>query len=243
MPLIFGFYLVFPLLYRSLTARRFLLLVVAVTAAIEFLYRAYALYFLDGVPVAFGNGFLPGLNFGFGQKVIPDDMPFQLWAPFGLFPSRIGEFAIRVAGGIIYAENSNRFERFLFKSRMAFLALTLWLGGNALLYAGLWGWIFADYFIAIGFTLVIIHLARSVLPRFQRVFKVISNLGRLSYYIFLTHLIFMFMLAFSYPYWGKAPLLALPLALLTVAGIAVTSFLLKRLDKWVSAEKRGFKNT
>ncbi|MDQ3711046.1 MAG: acyltransferase [Acidobacteriota bacterium] len=238
-PLVIGFYLVFPLLYRSSMTRRFLL-ILAITAFIEFLYRTYALYYLDGVPVAFGNGFLPRLKPpDFGQKLIPDEVAFQLWAPFGFFPSRIGEFAVGVVGGIFYAESRDVFERRIFSSLTALVGLALWLVGNALLYVGLWGWIFADYFIAIGFTLVIIHLARLALSRFNRGFRTVSKLGSVSYYVFLTHLIFMFMFAFSYRYWGKYPLLALPLAVLMIAGIVVMSLLLKRLDGWISSEKDG----
>ena len=165
-------------------------------------------------------------------------MSFQLWAPFGFFPSRIGEFAVGVIGGIFYAESRDVFERRIFNSRTAFVGLALWLAGNALLYVGLWGWIFADYFIAIGFTLVIIHFARLASRYFNRGFRTVSKLGNVSYYVFLTHLVFMFMFAFSYPYWGKYPLLALPLVVLMIVGIVVLSLLLKRLDAWVSGEKR-----
>lgn len=191
-PLIAGLYLTFPLLYRLLnrarSASRVALLLLAVVG-VEATYRAIAILWFDGMPVGFGQGTLRGLD----VSVAPlDGIPapassFQLWAPFGWFPSRVAEFAL----GMVAAWAVQRYgdaEGALRRGRSLLAGLALWCGGNALIYAGRWGWVLADLLIAAGLTLTLLALASHLRPR-QRTLRIFTKLGRWAYPLFLVHLL------------------------------------------------------
>lgn len=233
--LIIGFYLIFPWLYAQvLRGRRILdyLAILLTLAIVEFIYRAISVYWLDGMPIGYGYGFLPIFpNSVSALTIIPDDFPFQLWTPFGFFPSRIGEFVLGMLGAIALIKNYQKFNYYLFNYWTAILGVVIWLSGNVLLYIGLWGWIFADYVIALGLTLWMINLAWFIQKKLPLLFSPINQLGILSYYIFLTHLIFMYMYALSYPLWKDSVLIQVFLLGCTAIAIGIASWLLMCFDK------------
>jgi peptidoglycan/LPS O-acetylase OafA/YrhL len=53
----------------------------------------------------------------------------------------------------------------------------------------LWGWIFSDFFVALGLILICLNLANFLEEKFSFVFKKIVHLGILSYYIYLIHML------------------------------------------------------
>ncbi len=230
-PLIVSFYLIFPWLYSALSKRQSVKAwakVLLVAAMVEVAYRAVAIYWLDGMPVAYGHGFLKFM--GRPAKAldeIPAAFPFQLWAPFGFAPSRVGEFVLGMVGAFALRKNSAKFERLLLSRWSALGGVALWLCGNALLYVGRWAWIFADILIAAGLIVWLVNLAKLVQSFIPKLFRGVSRLGVWSYYIFLTHLLFGYAHANLYTLWaGSVPLVVLMLALTLVAIIAASWLLL-----------------
>jgi peptidoglycan/LPS O-acetylase OafA/YrhL len=161
---------------------------------------------------------------------VPADAPFQLWAPFGFFPSRLGAYLLGMVGASALVQNAPRVCGALLGTRALLAGLAAWLVGNTLLYAGRWGWIFADFVLALGLTLVLINLARYAQRRRPNLFAALSRLGQWSYPIFLTHLVFGQTYALAYPALGDNA--ALRIALLGGALLAtvVTAWLLVRLE-------------
>lgn len=234
-PLIASFYLIFPLLYSSLAKRRSVKAwakVLLVAAAIEFVYRAVAIYWLDGMPVAYGHGFL---KFA-GRPVsalneLPEAFPFQLWAPFGFAPSRVGEFALGMVGAFALQKNPAQVESLWLSRRAALGGFVLWLCGNALLLAGRWAWAFADFVIAFGLVLWLANLAWLVRRRLPMLFRRVSRLGVWAYYIFLTHLLFGYAHANLYVLWADSKLMVALMLALTLVAMIAASWLLSRLDR------------
>ena len=234
-PLIASLYLVFPWLYTSLARRpgaRGWLKVLSVAAAVEIVYRAAAIYWLDGMPVGYGHGFVKFMaRPAKALNEVGDVFPFQLWAPFGLAPSRVGEFALGMVGAFALERNRAGLERVLLGWRGALYGGALWLCGNFLLLTGRWAWAFADLVIAAGLVMWLVGLAKLVRGVFPRVFKKVSSLGVWSYYVFLTHLLFGYAYANLYTLWAGSKGLAVLMLLLTLAAAVASCRLLRRLDR------------
>ena len=234
-PLIVSLYLIFPWLYSSLAKQQGVktwVKVLAAAVAVEIVYRAVAIYWLDGMPVGYGHGFLKFV--GRPAKALnelPETFPFQLWAPFGFAPSRIGEFAMGMIAAFALQQNSEKFKRLLFSRWATLVGLVLWLGGSALLIVGQWTWPFADLLIAAGLVLWLINLARLVQDVFPRLFKRMSSLGVWSYYLFLTHLLFGYAHANLYVLWAGSKVMVVLMLLLTLFAMIASSWLLMRLDR------------
>jgi len=200
-PLIFSLYLIFPLLYTLLTkckrVESYLLLLLG-AVAIEFIYRAISIYRLDGAPIGFQ---VPLLNLKFPLQplnAIPDNFlfPFQLQAPFGIFPARIGEFMLGMMAAVLLVKSRHNFNK-IFSNSVVILSVATWLIGSTLVYSNLLGWVFASFFIALGLTLWTINLALVCQKKLPFFFSMLSKIGNLSYYIFLTHSIFIYILDFN----------------------------------------------
>ncbi|VXD22846.1 conserved membrane hypothetical protein [Planktothrix serta PCC 8927] len=192
-PFIIGAYLLFPILYnrfQKYSTWQGYSIILLITIAIEFIYRGIAIYYLDGLPIAHTDKFLdifpttvkalnhyPDWFFGF----------FQRRSPFGFILARIGEFTLGMVAGLVLAKNSNLFHKIIINPYMGWLGFLIWLGGQSLLYSGLWGWIFTDFVIALGMILWIINLADFTHKKIPLLFKAVSLIGIWSYYIYLTH--------------------------------------------------------
>jgi len=233
-PLIAGFYLIFPALYSSLRKHETIkgwLKVLAVAVLIEIVYRAVAIYWLDGMPMGFGHGvikFLSRPDKALDQ--ISDAFPFQLWAPFGLAPSRLGEFVLGMIGAFILHQHPTKFSRLLLSWRGALCGVVVWMVGNALLLTGRWAWAFADLLIAAGVVVWLLKLASVVQHLFPRLFKAVNRIGVWSYYLFLTHLLFGYAHANLFMLWAGKPVLIVLMLVLTLVAIIGSSWLLMRLD-------------
>ena len=201
-------------------------------AAVEIVYRGAAIYWLDGMPVGYGHGFLKLLGRpARALNELPETFPFQLWAPFGFAPSRIGEFALGMIGAFAMQQNTEKFKRLLLSRWATLVGLVLWLGGSALLIVGRWSWAFADLLIAAGLVLWLINLARLVQDVFPRLFKKMSSLGVWSYYLFLTHLLFGYAHANLYVLWAGSKVMVVLMLLVTLVAMIASSWLLMRLDR------------
>lgn len=202
-PLIFGLYVIFPYLYNLIlkykTTKGCLLILLGAMAA-EFFYRTISVYFLDGSPVAFHVTLWKSLPELTPESInqIPNYFlfPFQLEAPFGIFPARIAEFVLGMIGAVLLVENNQSFNK-IFSNLVIKLGLVIWIIGYALVYIGLWGWAFASFLIALGLTLWIINLALFFQQHSFYSFIKISQLGSWSYYIFLTHSVFIHITEFQ----------------------------------------------
>lgn len=243
-PLIIGCYAVFPWL-SALVGRRDgagLLRLLLAGLAIEALCRALALYALDGMPVGYGHGFWPGLpQLDNGRDLVPAAFPFQLWAPFGLFPTRIAEFLAGMIAAEQYVRDPQRFTHALRRWWVGLAGLALWLGGNALLYVGLWGWIAADALIAVGLTITLLRLVWLLRRALPRLFGWLDALGRWSAELFLTHLVVLYGAAVLLPHlaarsaWLLALLLPLTIAALWLACVALRRF---ERSRWLARDQR-----
>ena len=192
-PFIIGAYLLFPLLYnrfKKYATWQGYLMILLVTLAIEFIYRGIAIYYLDGLPIAHSDKFL---------EVIPRDVHalnhypdwffgfFQRRSPFGFILARIGEFTLGIVAGLAFANNSNLVNQIVINFYIGWLGVVIWLVGQALLYVGLWGWIFTDFVIALGMILRMINLANFSQKKIPLLFQSLTGIGIWSYYIYLSH--------------------------------------------------------
>lgn len=199
-PLIFGFYIIFPWFYTLIlkykTAKGCLLILLGAMAT-EFIYRAISISWLDGYPIGHENYLLGDLFLPLKPlNRLPDSfiIPFQLQAPFGLFPARIAEFTLGMLGAIAIVQNEQKFNKVFVNYQMGIIGVFIWLAGCALVFVGLWGWVFSDFIIALGLVLWFINLAWLFQQRFTFLFLKLSQIGSWSYYIFLTHIIILHLL-------------------------------------------------
>lgn len=195
-PFIISFYLIFPWIYQRLRAclnapgglwRFFGLLI-----AIEWVYRAFAIYVLDGRPVGYDHpeffNLLPEAIPP--RSLLPEDFAWSfLQGPvaFGLAPSRLVEFGIGMGIAIALIRAPQRFQALLSNVWVVLAGTVLWLAAQGLLVAGRWAWIPADGAIGLGSMVVAVTLARLSLDRCPWGFRAISALGGWSFYVFLTH--------------------------------------------------------
>lgn len=233
-PLIIGCYLVFPWLYnltvKHQTTKGYLLILLGV-AAIEFIYRAISIYWLDGYPIGFENPLLGNLSLQPLKPLnnLPDTflVPFQLQAPFGFFPARITEFLLGMLGASILIQNPQKFHNIFVNYKMALVGVLIWLAGYALVFMGFIQWIFADFFIALGLVLWVVNLAWIFQQRLSFLFLKMSQLGSWSYYIFLTHSTFLFLS------WEIEAHLVVDNNLLTIIKIALVGLII--IGTWLAS--------
>src|SRR5262245_42350673 len=233
-PMIGSLYLIFPLLYSSLANRSInrWVKVLVIAAVVEVVYRASAIYWLDGMPVAYGHGFLKSFaRPASALDQVGDAFPFQLWAPFGLAPSRVGEFAVGMVGALALQRHSTRFTQLVLSSRAAICGVALWLSGSLLLLTARWTWAFTDLIIASGLVLWLLNAASLVHRLLPRLFRAVSRLGVWSYYLFLTHLLFGYAFANLYTLWAGSTVLVVIMLLLTLAAMVGAIWLLLCLDR------------
>lgn len=201
-PLVCSFYIIFPLFYTLIINSRKVssyLLILLGAIATEFIYGAISVYTLDGLPVGFEVKLfdLPFLPLEPLNKISDLHLfPFQLEAPFGLFPARIAEFIVGMIGAVLLFDNEEKFKK-IFSISMVVVSVIIWLTGYYLVYIGLWGWAFANFFIALGLTLCTVNIACFFQQTFPSIFINISQLGRSSYYVFLTHSIVIYISEFK----------------------------------------------
>ncbi len=192
-PFIVGAYLLFPSLYKQFqkySTVQGIVIILLITMGIEFSYRAIAIYYLDGLPIAHTDKFLeifprtvkalnehPNEFFGF----------FQRRSPFGFVLARLGEFTLGIVAGLAFVKNRKKFHKIILNPYTGWLGLILWLAGQALLYVGLWGWIFTDFVIALGMILWVVNLANFTQKQIPLLFQALTGIGVWSYYIYLTH--------------------------------------------------------
>ncbi|EKQ71015.1 hypothetical protein OsccyDRAFT_1328 [Leptolyngbyaceae cyanobacterium JSC-12] len=191
-PLIVSFYAVFPLLFKFLVASgnvtKNCIRLFAIAVVAEFLYRFLAIYLLDGFPVGYENA-LFGISAPAPLDTLPSWFPFQLQMPFGLFPSRIGEFALGMLAAVAIVHHQQKLNR-VFASSMVVLGLLVWAVGCALIYINRLGWVAADFLIALGLVLVCVNLAWLSQRHSPFIFSKLTTLGIWSYCIYLTHNLF-----------------------------------------------------
>lgn len=245
-PLLIGFYLVFPWLYHLILKYKTIkgsLLVLLAVAVIEFVYRAISIYYFDGAPIGYEQHLIKGLSV-FPLKPlnnIPNTFflfPFQLQAPFGLFLSRIAEFTLGMLGAKILVQNSQKFHDTFINYRLGLVGVFIWIAGYTLVFTRLWTWIFADLIIAIGIVLAVVNLAWIFQNRFTFLFIKLGQIGAYSYYIFLTHGVFIYLFFERQPIvvvYSKSLYLSffkeLFMFLLLISATGVSSWLLMKFDK------------
>lgn len=179
-PFIVSFYLIFPFLYYTFSKTKNILYFIVSLILIEIIYRAISIYFLDGIPI--------GHKGGLALNNLPDFFVFQKSAPFGFFPSRLGEFSLGMLGAHLFVKQPLQFNKLMFRLKPLIMGVIFFLIGN-ILRLKLWGWIFSDFFIALGLILICLNLASFLEDKFNLIFKRIVHLGILSYYIYLIHMI------------------------------------------------------
>lgn len=243
-PFALSCYIVFPFLYRSVFGGKheqsasWLCAPLIIAALIEFGYRAFAIAHLDGNPVGFGQGFLRIPVSVHPLDNLPKEAPFQMWAPFGFSPSRIGQLMLGVVGARCYIHSQSAAERFLFGRLAPALGLTLWLLGNRSVYLNLIGWVFADFLISFGLLLLLPSVIRSLSLRCHPFFlSTLSRLGRLSLPLFLTHLLSGYIVVQLFKRIGSVtPAVTVSLVILYPILIVALAVLLKQLDDWLGRQ-------
>jgi peptidoglycan/LPS O-acetylase OafA/YrhL len=191
-PLLLGLYLCFPVwhgLFRRAASLRACLTVAGLAVGIEVLTRAAAVQWLDGIPVGAGHGFLHALGpVAQPGDALPPTVRFQLWAPFGAFPARLGEFTVGMLAGVLWSRDPARLETVMMRPRTALLAALVWLSGSLLAHYRL-GWIVCDLLISVGLPPLLLHLLIRLQAAAPRLSGSLVWLGGWSYYLFLTHVL------------------------------------------------------
>jgi peptidoglycan/LPS O-acetylase OafA/YrhL len=241
-PFIISFYLAFPLLLRLITKyvnTRNVLFAFLAAIIFEFIYRGIALYWLDGRPIGYFHYFDSFPIIGMPLDRIPDSIRFQNEYAFNFFPSRLGEFAIGMVGAVILLKGSSLFHKVLLNYWVACFGFFIWLFGNYLIYQGFWGWVTADFVIAVGIIMWFINIAYFLQKYLPLVFSKISLLGVWSYYIFLTHYLLVFVIGKIDNYlitivadsWIGVKFLRISLFATIILGTWIASIMLEKFDK------------
>jgi peptidoglycan/LPS O-acetylase OafA/YrhL len=194
-PFIIGCYLIFPFLYTQLRKHCTVwghLAILLVVAVVEFLYRAISIYWLDGLPISYDHAEFFGL---LPESVSPlnylsDSVMygfFQRRSPFGFFPSRIAEFTLGMMAAFAIFHHGQRVNRLLLNVYTGLTGMLIWFGGQVLVIVGLWGWIFADFVLALGLLLWMPNVAYLFQKLSRPIFRSFTWLGIWSFYIYLTH--------------------------------------------------------
>ena len=234
-PLLAGLTLAFPLLDAA--ARRWgWRAMVGAAVAVEVAYRAAAVAWLDGIPVGYGHGIVGGLVAtppALGR--LAPEVPFQLWAPFGLFLSRVGEFAVGMGAAYAWAGRPDQVDRWTLGLRPALAGLVVWGAGSALVGVRA-GWAVADLGIAVGGVLVLLGLAEAARRWAEPVFRVVSRAGALSLPLFLVHLPVLYVAAATAPVWSGAVWSVVVALALTVLALWAASAALLAFDRSRAAD-------
>ncbi len=235
--LLVGLYACFPIVfaaYRRAATWRALAGITIVVVTIECVSRAVAVFWLDGIPVGAGHGFLRA----FGSVAQPLDRlapaaAFQLWAPFGVFPTRLGEFAAGVLAGVLWSRDPARGARVLLHPVTLVLSAAVWLGGSTLSrYRG--GWVVSDLAIAVGLTPLLLHLLARIQPVASPVIQGLAWLGGWSYYVFLTHVLVATTAGAAAVAVGAGPPVTIAIAIgVAVAGLVLSCRALRSVDALV----------
>lgn len=198
-PFIISCYLIFPFIYswfnKHATTSNYLR-VFLITVVVEFIYRAIAIYWLDGVPIGFdpSQRFLSVIPSSLShldhipEKVLGMNMQFQEVAPLCFAPARVAEFTLGILVAFLFVKDKRVVNKAILNSYSGLVGLLIWLAGQTLIYAGLWGWIFGDFIIAIGLVLWTINLAYFCQKKVGLLFRCITEIGIWSYYVYLTHM-------------------------------------------------------
>lgn len=205
----------------------------------EFLYRAVALYYLDGRPIGYFHYSRLFPILGMPLDKLPNDFRFRHEYAFNFFPSRLGEFAIGMVSVVTIKQNSSRFNKVLLNPWMGALGFFIWLAGNALIYQGFWGWVFADFVIAVGIIMWFLNLALLFQKKLPILFSKMSQLGVWSYYIFLTHYLLVFvtqkmdesLIPLLDNSWIGIKVVRFSLFVTIIVGTWITSRILERFDR------------
>jgi peptidoglycan/LPS O-acetylase OafA/YrhL len=219
-PLILQLYLLFPLLskwLRKVGPWKFLIPVLLITLV----YRAYATYFLDTVPMG---------------VVYPTKNSYSL---FTFFLPRLFEFALGMAIAWWYHESPKLLDRL-----RGFWPVLL---GLALTFSGYFlnmykpGWIFSDLVVAPGLFVVLLAVSRLIekSPILERFFL---RMGDISYELYLIHDYilgyFIIPLIFTYPihseiwFWAILPVYLILSVMTAHLSQAVINFLEKVPLAW-----------
>lgn len=181
-PFALSCYVVFPILYCSIFVENNRnspwspVTPLVGAALIEFAFRAFAIAVLDGKPIGFGQGFLWAPVSVTAVDHLPKEFPFQLWAPFGFSPSRLGELMLGIVGARFYVQSRSSVESFLISRFALLIGFSLWILGNFCVYLSLLGWVFADFFIAFGLLLLLPSMLRIICLRSPFLFRILSLL-------------------------------------------------------------------
>ncbi len=239
-PLILGFYPVFVLLFRTVARARARVVVglVVGTALIEFAVRAAAIAWLDGIPVGFGKGVLES----FGSPPPPLDrldwsFPFQLWAPFGHFPTRLGEFVLGMAAARAYVANRERVNRLALGLPALLAGLALWSLGGWLVHIGHAGWPFADWTITAGHALMLPTLGTWCARAIPPLYRLTGLAGQQSLPLFLVHMPVLYVYVTLYPVWMHSIVLSVVMLHVAIACVLLATWGLARLDRWRALDR------
>jgi peptidoglycan/LPS O-acetylase OafA/YrhL len=193
-PFIIGFYLAFPILFKGLNrlSLRGSLIVGLGMMSVQWLYTAVMIYWFDGLPLGFGHyaTWFPVLGVPFDR--LPPSVLFQGMYPFTIFLARLGELGLGMMGAIVLNRHNHKFHQVLLNPWAGIAGGLIWLMGNALIFRGFWGWIFADFVIALGLIVGLLNLSAFVQQKLPLLFAGMQTLSVWSYHIFLTHFLIIF---------------------------------------------------
>ncbi|MHC1744117.1 MAG: acyltransferase [Syntrophobacteraceae bacterium] len=156
--LLIELYLVFPLLYKAM--RRFGPAKFLVFCG---LFTVFSRYLLFGVLEASGN-YIQGAFFG----------------------ARLWEFAVGMAGALLYRQRPSAVEGGLFSSRALVAGVVIYVLG-LYAYQPNFLYAFSDGLVATGLFVILAHLMRWILCNLPRVGSLLTTVGVFSYGIFLLH--------------------------------------------------------
>jgi peptidoglycan/LPS O-acetylase OafA/YrhL len=245
-PFIIGFYLLFPLLFKGLnrSTLRGVLGFCLGMISVQWLYTAVMIGWFDGLPLGMGHyaRWFPVLGVPFDR--LPPTVPFQGTYPFISCLARLGELGLGMMGAIALDRHRQRFQQLVVHPGTGFAGGLIWLSGNALIFRGFWGWIFADFVIAFGLILALVNLAALAQKKLPLLFHTVQSLGVWSYYIFLTHFLIIFIVQklddLIFPMvqdvWFGTKVLRLAGLLGMILCTGIATWLLRRFDRSKAAD-------
>jgi peptidoglycan/LPS O-acetylase OafA/YrhL len=202
-PFIVSFYLFFPVLFNYLKKDLSVngcIKILMVAMVIEFIYRTLSIYCLDGLPVGYDQKFLSFIpDSVFALNHVPEALnhvPENIWgipvplqgkSLFGFFPARFAEFTLGSLCAVAVIRDRKLLNERILNIYTGLIGLLIWGFGQFLLHIDLWGWIFADFVIALGLVLLLLNLACFFQNKASVFFQLFTWLGVSSYYIYLTH--------------------------------------------------------
>lgn len=201
-PFIVSFYFFFPVLFNYLKKNlsvKGCIKILMVAMVIEFIYRAVSIYCLDGLPVGYDQKFLsfipdsvhvlnhvPEALNRVPENIMGIPVPLQGKSLFGFFPARLAEFTLGSICAVAVIKDRKLLNEKILNIYTGLVGLLLWVFGQFLLHIDLWGWIFADFVIALGLVLLLLNIACFFKSKVSASFQILTWLGISSYYIYLT---------------------------------------------------------